>query len=480
MSTLWTSSLSSSLVQRRRMPLSVLQEYEVAQPYSESEALKPDRDAASGESVVVYTDDREAEETKTPRVLLGTLLGLLLGLCLHILAQGLAGLEKLARRVGLDRRRWSAKDKVVVITGASSGIGTSLARTYAAEGAKLSLVARRRADLERVCEECMALGASSAQAVVADISTEEGWAAVRGAVPAAVDLLVLNAGIAMGAPFVSLCEQNQAMGTMKRLMDVNYIGSVGVLNACMGSMRRAEGGVRLLVVSSVVGLVEGVPWRTGYAASKFALKGFFNTLRVELGISEPVPPTVTLAYPGAVNTPVNNARLGTGDGAVDLDLTKKSMSPDRCAAIMVAAHAVGRRDVFYSIDGTLAGAIKTRLLRHLAFFFPAGSDRVLARAMRVGEMSSKKPARRQLMAVLRGAGRLVIAGQRWASDEVADVSGRLSERVSGRFSERVSGCFSISSSRGRRGSGGEPLPRARSGLALTSDAVAEAFDEARE
>mmetsp|Transcript_3069 Transcript_3069/g.9085 ORF Transcript_3069/g.9085 Transcript_3069/m.9085 type:complete len:395 (+) Transcript_3069:60-1244(+) len=379
-----------------------------------------------------------------------------------VLATVLALTKKLTAR-----QRWSPREKTIVLTGASSGIGSSLARTYAAQGAKLYLVARRREALEAACEECMAAGASSAKAVVADVSSESGWDAIRSAIgDDTVDLLVLNAGLSMGSPFASLSERKEAMGIMKHLMDVNYMGAVGVLDACLGSMRQAEGGVRLLVVSSVVGLV-APPTRTGYAASKFALKGFFNALRVELGMSEQVPPTITLAYPGAVKTNINRARLrggvDGGSGAVDLELDK-SMSADRCASIMARAHAAGCRDVYYSIDGTRVGAVKTRLLRHLAFFFPAGSDRVLARAMRVGEMSSKKPARRQLMAVLRGAGRLVIAGQRWASDEVADVSGRLSERVSGRFSERVSGCFSISSSRGRRGSGGEPaLPRAALG-----------------
>ena len=309
------------------------------------------------------------------------------------------------------RQRWSPREKTIVLTGASSGIGSSLARTYAAQGAKLYLVARRREALEAACEECMAAGASSAKAVVADVSSESGWDAIRSAIgDDTVDLLVLNAGLSMGSPFASLSERKEAMGIMKHLMDVNYMGSVGVLDACLGAMRQAEGGVRLLVVSSVVGLV-APPTRTGYAASKFALKGFFNALRVELGMSEQVPPTITLAYPGAVKTNINRARLrggvDGGSGAVDLELDK-SMSADRCASIMVRAHAAGCRDVYYSIDGTRVGAVKTRLLRHLAFFFPAGADKVLAKS--IGAMSK---SRRQVKGLLKGVAKLVIASSRF-------------------------------------------------------------------
>ena len=290
------------------------------------------------------------------------------------------------------RKMWSAKDRTILVTGASSGIGHALARRYAAEGANLWLVARRRGALKETCEACLAAGAKSARVLQADVATEAGWEAIKSAVePDALDLLVLNAGLAMGATFSQVSESGEAMPIMKKLMDVNYLGSVGVLDACLPAMRRARGGIRILVVSSVVGLV-APPTRTGYAASKFALCGFFNALRVEL-MSEPLPATVTISYPGAVRTEINLSRLvvgslsrssdGGGDRSSGVDISlDKSMSADRCASIMVAAHAAGERDVLYSIDGTLVGAVKTRVLRYLAFFFPGAADAALAATMR--------------------------------------------------------------------------------------------------
>ena len=297
----------------------------------------------------------------------------------------------------IPRRSWIARRKTVVITGASSGIGAAIARQYAKQGANLWLVARRKSNLERICVACQNLGAASARAVIADVATETGWEALRTAVePDAVDLLVLNAGLAMGAPFTTLSSRGEAMPIMKRLMDVNYIGAVGCFDACWGALRRAPDGVRLLVVSSVVGLV-APPSRTGYAASKFALKGFFDALRIELHSSERVRPTVTVAYPGAVRTEINQTRLvgsvdnskGGSSGAVDISMDhNRSMSAEQCAEIMVRAHARGDRAVLYSIDGTFIGSVKSRLLLYLSFFFPGIADSALMATMRA--MSTKR------------------------------------------------------------------------------------------
>jgi len=178
----------------------------------------------------------------------------------------------------LPAKKWSSRNKNVMITGASSGIGASLARFYAAEGAHLWLVARRADKLEEVSEECRKLGARTVTLVVADVATEDGWKTIReslakaGSTEVAVDLLVLNAGLAMGSTFARLSATSSAVPIMKRLMDVNYLGAIGVYDAVLPHLMRSSTGVRLIVVSSVVGLV-APPTRTGYAASKFALKG---------------------------------------------------------------------------------------------------------------------------------------------------------------------------------------------------------------
>ena len=126
--------------------------------------------------------------------------------------------------------------------------------------------------------------------------------------PPTLRQVVLNAGISMGASFTSLSKAGEAMGVMRRLMDVNYFGAVGVIDALLPLLENSPTGVRILAVSSVVGLV-APPTRTGYAASKFALKGFCDALRCEL-IDSPNGCVVTLAYPGAVRTEINSSRLG--------------------------------------------------------------------------------------------------------------------------------------------------------------------------
>lgn len=90
-----------------------------------------------------------------------------------------------------------------------------------------------------------------------------------------LDLCVLNAGISMSDSFASLSrrgKKGELVAIMRRLMDVNYFGAVGVLDACFAHMERSPGGVRLIAVDSVAGLA-APPMRSGYAASKFALRG---------------------------------------------------------------------------------------------------------------------------------------------------------------------------------------------------------------
>eukprot|EP00618_Florenciella_parvula_P036594 CAMPEP_0119510538 /NCGR_PEP_ID=MMETSP1344-20130328/29489_1 /TAXON_ID=236787 /ORGANISM="Florenciella parvula, Strain CCMP2471" /LENGTH=337 /DNA_ID=CAMNT_0007547475 /DNA_START=27 /DNA_END=1036 /DNA_ORIENTATION=+ len=280
-------------------------------------------------------------------------------------------------------RSFDLTDKSVLITGASSGIGKALALEYSNKGAKLLLVARRKSELEAVAEECISVGAAGCIPIIADVSTTEGCMIIQKEAEkalgknneGALDMVVLNAGISMGASFTSLSKAGEAMDVMRRLMDVNYFGAVGVIDALLPLLQNSPTGVRILAVSSVVGLI-APPTRTGYAASKFALKGFFDALRCEL-IDSPNGSIVTLAYPGAVRTEINTSRLGLkSEKATALKLTK-AMDPKRAASIMVEAAARGQRDVMFSIDGTVGGAIKARVVRILGFFLPSLCDRIV-------------------------------------------------------------------------------------------------------
>jgi short-subunit dehydrogenase len=99
------------------------------------------------------------------------------------------------------------------------------------------------------------------------------------------------------------------MKVIKRLMDVNFFGAVGVVDKLLPYLMRSPEGVRLLTINSVTGLV-ATPNRTGYSASKFAMKGFFDSLRQELVATHANGTFITAAYPGAVRTSINSSRLG--------------------------------------------------------------------------------------------------------------------------------------------------------------------------
>lgn len=120
-----------------------------------------------------------------------------------------------------------------------------------------------------------------------------------------------------------------------------------------------------------------------FAAVYHATAGFFDALRCEL-VGEGGLTTITLAYPGAVQTEINATRLGgttAAAGTTDLDLGR-SMSAERCAAIMATAHAGGARDVYFSTDGSVVGAIKGRLIHAISFWCPALADKLVISTMK--------------------------------------------------------------------------------------------------
>src|SRR5258708_23950753 len=193
------------------------------------------------------------------------------------------------------------KDNVVAITGASKGIGAELARQLAAKGAKLVVAARSEKELEAVAKDCRGAGASVV-CVRADVATERDCQAiVAGAVLAfgRLDTFVNNAGVSMWARF----EDIEDMSILERIMQVNYMGAVYCTRHALPHLRQSRG--RLVAIASLAGLV-GVPTRTGYSASKHAMRGFFDSLRIELGGSGV---RGTLIYPGLVCTGIReNAR----------------------------------------------------------------------------------------------------------------------------------------------------------------------------
>lgn len=167
------------------------------------------------------------------------------------------------------------KDKIVIITGASSGIGKALAYEFGARGAVVVLAARNLAGLDEIVADLTSLNVK-ALAVKTDVTSENDCQnLVQKTVEhfGRIDILINNAGISMRALFVDL-----QLDVMRRLMDTNYWGTVYCTKFAMPYLLKSKGS--LVGVISVGGYI-GMPGRSAYAASKFAVRGFLDTVRVE-------------------------------------------------------------------------------------------------------------------------------------------------------------------------------------------------------
>jgi len=262
------------------------------------------------------------------------------------------------------------KDSVVVITGASKGIGAELARQLAAAGAKLVLAARNEKGLEAVAEQCRKAGASVIT-VKADVAVERDCQAiVAGAVLAfgRLDTLVNNAGISMWAKF----EDIEDMSILERIMQVNYMGAVYCTRHALPHLRQAKG--RIVGVSSISGLT-GVPTRTGYSASKHAMTGFFDSLRIELADSGVA---VTMIFPGFVATGIRENATGPDGKSIMVSPVKedKVMSVEDCARRIARAIERREREVVMTARGKIGLWLK--------LLAPSLIDRIARRAIERG------------------------------------------------------------------------------------------------
>jgi short-subunit dehydrogenase len=262
------------------------------------------------------------------------------------------------------------KDNVVAITGASRGIGAELARQLAAKGARLVLAARNEKELEAVGADCRAAGASVV-CVRADVANERDCQAiVAGAVLAfgRLDTFVNNAGVSMWARF----EDIEDMSILERIMHVNYMGAVYCTRHALPHLRESRG--RLVGVASLAGMV-GVPTRTGYSASKHAMRGFFDSLRIELDGSGV---TVTMIYPGFVATGIRENATGPDGKPIEVSPVKEGevMGVEECARRMVKAIERREREVVMTARGKIGLWLK--------LLAPALIDRIAKRAIERG------------------------------------------------------------------------------------------------
>ncbi len=243
-------------------------------------------------------------------------------------------------------------EKVIVITGASDGIGAELARQLSADKPKLVLAARRRDALEAVARQCDAAGAQTL-CVVTDVSVEADCRALIAATVerfGRIDALVNNAGVSMHADFDEITD----LSVYENLMRINLMGSVWPTHAALPHLKSSKGLV--VAVASLAGLV-GVPGRTTYCATKFAQTGFFEALRVEL---QPQGVDVTIVYPGVVATEIRrNGWNADGEKAGTSGLSEeKAMSVEVCAGLIVSAMRSRKREAVMSIKGKLGRWMK--------------------------------------------------------------------------------------------------------------------------
>ncbi|WP_224250055.1 SDR family oxidoreductase [Hyalangium gracile] len=232
--------------------------------------------------------------------------------------------------------------RVVLITGASSGIGRAAARAYAAQGAHLVLAARREELLREVVREVEGLGAR-ALAVRCDITRPEDVERLMRETQAShggLDILINNAGIGLFGPVEALAEEQ-----LRQVFEVNFFALVRVTRAALPLLRRRPG-AQIVNVSSVLGH-RGLPLLGGYGAAKAAVNALTESLRAELA-AENI--SVLLVSPGFTETEFREHRLNA-EGWRQSAPPLKQMSADEVAAAMVKASRRQRRDTILTLPG---------------------------------------------------------------------------------------------------------------------------------
>lgn len=248
------------------------------------------------------------------------------------------------------------KDNVVLLTGASRGIGEQIAYQLADQGAWLVLAARNLEKLEAVAARCRERGAK-AVAAQTDVTDEaQCQRLVERAIETygRIDTLIHNAGYGYPRRF----EQMPDLTSLKAEIELNYYGVIHCTYHALPYLKQSKG--RLVGVCSFGGQI-GIPGTSGYNSSKHAMRGFLNTLRVELrgsGVS------VTVLYLGAIRTERLEKAMGKNIEKVP------TMSPERCAALIIRAAARRRRQLVMTLPG--------KLMVWLNLLAPPLVDRILA------------------------------------------------------------------------------------------------------
>jgi len=241
------------------------------------------------------------------------------------------------------RSNW--KDKLVWVTGASSGLGEAFAREFANQGAKVVLSSRSEEKLNAILQT---LPGENHKIIPVDVSNQDSIQRAiqeNAEIVSATDVLINNAGISQRALMTET-----SLETERRIMETNYFGATALTKAVLPGMINRKNG-SIIVMSSPAGAF-GFPLRSSYSASKHALHGYFDTLRAELkgsGI------TITLALPGRVKTNMSiNAMMGDGSNQGTMDeRLNHGLEPDICAKRIMNAASKGKAELYLGREQAL-------------------------------------------------------------------------------------------------------------------------------
>jgi len=256
------------------------------------------------------------------------------------------------------------KDRIIVVTGAASGIGAAICRRFGRENTKIAMLDMDEAALNGQTAALQAKG-QEAFPIACDVTREESCArAMEDVIKryGGIDILVNCAGTTLRAAFVDC-----TVSVLRKVMDVNFFGYVNCTKAALPSLIERKGSI--VVISSIAGFVP-LLGRTGYCASKHALHGFFNTLRAEL---KQTGVHVMIVCPGFTKTNLQSRALAGDGGRAREPRTRygKESSPDTVAEAVYKGVLSRKRWIVLTAVG--------RISRLLFTLSPALYDRMMIR-----------------------------------------------------------------------------------------------------
>lgn len=254
------------------------------------------------------------------------------------------------------------KDKIVWVTGASSGIGEALSIQMAREGAKIILSARRELELERVAEKCQKLGSETMVLPfdMTDLSLHQQKVKEVIAQFGRIDIIILNAGVSQRSFVV-----DTKFEVYRKLFEINFFSIVSLTQHILPIFQTQKSGI-FVPIASVAGRIS-TPRRAAYGASKHALIGFFDSVRAEVyhdGIQ------VTTILPGYIKTDISlNAMNENGEKYAKMDPNQaKGLDPQLTAEKIVSAISAGKLEFFVGGKLEALGLFVKRFFPNLLFY----------------------------------------------------------------------------------------------------------------